>query len=108
MLWSVIYSLSVFLYQCNETSFFFEARSKTACKHLWKCSVEHHTFFRYVNVKYLLDVLINENCIGFYNKNIVNKKKFRRVSLLLTFLYTHACRYHLCPQYKKGSRTVAF
>ncbi|KAB0375233.1 hypothetical protein FD755_013725, partial [Muntiacus reevesi] len=29
-----------------ETSFFFEARSKTACKHLWKCSVEYHTFFR--------------------------------------------------------------
>lgn len=64
-------SLSFFLSQCNETSFFFEARSKTACKHLWKCSVEHHTFFRYVHVKVLLIVLINENCICFYNKNSV-------------------------------------
>ncbi|XP_004678539.1 PREDICTED: band 4.1-like protein 4A isoform X1 [Condylura cristata] len=40
------YELRVLGKDCNETSFFFEARSKTACKHLWKCSVEHHTFFR--------------------------------------------------------------
>uniref|UniRef100_A0A8C4MAY8 Band 4.1-like protein 4A n=1 Tax=Equus asinus asinus TaxID=83772 RepID=A0A8C4MAY8_EQUAS len=45
------FELRVLGKDCNETSFFFEARSKTACKHLWKCSVEHHTFFRYVNVK---------------------------------------------------------
>ncbi|XP_036166653.1 band 4.1-like protein 4A isoform X6 [Myotis myotis] len=40
------FELRVLGKDCNETSFFFEARSKTACKHLWKCSVEHHTFFR--------------------------------------------------------------
>lgn len=61
-------SLSFFLSQCNETSFFFEARSKTACKHLWKCSVEHHTFFRYVNVKVLLIVLINEIAFVFITR----------------------------------------
>ncbi|XP_059102156.1 band 4.1-like protein 4A isoform X3 [Peromyscus eremicus] len=40
------FELRVLGKDCNETSFFFEARSKTACRHLWKCSVEHHTFFR--------------------------------------------------------------
>ncbi|XP_045633237.1 band 4.1-like protein 4A isoform X3 [Ursus americanus] len=40
------FELRVLGKDCNETSFFFEARSKTACKHLWKCGVEHHTFFR--------------------------------------------------------------
>uniref|UniRef100_A0A8C6QJS2 Band 4.1-like protein 4A n=1 Tax=Nannospalax galili TaxID=1026970 RepID=A0A8C6QJS2_NANGA len=40
------FELRVLGKDCNETSFFFEARSKTVCKHLWKCSVEHHTFFR--------------------------------------------------------------
>ncbi|XP_053423359.1 band 4.1-like protein 4A isoform X4 [Nycticebus coucang] len=40
------FELRVLGKDCNETSFFFEARSKAACKHLWKCSVEHHTFFR--------------------------------------------------------------
>uniref|UniRef100_G3T1E1 Erythrocyte membrane protein band 4.1 like 4A n=1 Tax=Loxodonta africana TaxID=9785 RepID=G3T1E1_LOXAF len=44
------FELRVLGKDCNETSFFFEARSKTACKNLW-CSVEHHTFFRYANLK---------------------------------------------------------
>uniref|UniRef100_S4R876 FERM domain-containing protein n=1 Tax=Petromyzon marinus TaxID=7757 RepID=S4R876_PETMA len=30
----------------SETSYFFESATKTACKHLWKCCVEFHTFFR--------------------------------------------------------------
>ncbi|XP_072848564.2 band 4.1-like protein 4A isoform X1 [Pogona vitticeps] len=40
------FELRVLGKDCNETSFFFEAHSKTACKHLWKCCVEQHTFFR--------------------------------------------------------------
>nr|XP_034956208.1 band 4.1-like protein 4A isoform X2 [Zootoca vivipara] len=40
------FELRVLGKDCNETSFFFEAQSKTACKHLWKCCVEQHTFFR--------------------------------------------------------------
>ncbi|XP_056117545.1 band 4.1-like protein 4 isoform X1 [Rhinichthys klamathensis goyatoka] len=40
------FELRVMGRDCNETSFFFEAPSKTACKNLWKCCVEHHTFFR--------------------------------------------------------------
>lgn len=46
-------SLPLLPSQCNETSFFFEAQSKTACRHLWKCSVEHHTFFRWVSLSFV-------------------------------------------------------
>lgn len=40
------FELRVMGRDCNETSYFFNAPSKTACKNLWKCCVEHHTFFR--------------------------------------------------------------
>lgn len=40
------FELRVMGRDCNETLFFFDAPSKTACKNLWKCCVEHHTFFR--------------------------------------------------------------
>uniref|UniRef100_A0A672M572 Erythrocyte membrane protein band 4.1-like 4A n=1 Tax=Sinocyclocheilus grahami TaxID=75366 RepID=A0A672M572_SINGR len=47
------FELRVIGRDCNETSFFFDAPSKTACKNLWKCCVEHHTFFRYSNRDFL-------------------------------------------------------
>ncbi|XP_043920403.1 band 4.1-like protein 4A [Protopterus annectens] len=40
------FELRVLGKDCTETSFFFETPSKTACKHLWKCCVECHTFYR--------------------------------------------------------------
>ncbi|XP_069748950.1 band 4.1-like protein 4 isoform X2 [Narcine bancroftii] len=40
------FELRVLGKDCSETSYFFEVPNKAACKHLWKCCVEYHTFFR--------------------------------------------------------------
>jgi len=36
------------MFQNDENTFVFECASKQACKHLWKCCLEHHSFFRSV------------------------------------------------------------
>uniref|UniRef100_A0A8C5K709 Band 4.1-like protein 4A n=1 Tax=Jaculus jaculus TaxID=51337 RepID=A0A8C5K709_JACJA len=77
------FELRVLGKDCNETSFFFEARSKPVCKHLWKCSVEHHTFFRYVDGKLLSSVLVSEDEICFHNNGRTALQMSRDLSVQL-------------------------
>jgi hypothetical protein len=44
-LFNVTYKLLLCL-QNDENTYAFECSNKNACKHLWKCCVEHHAFFR--------------------------------------------------------------
>uniref|UniRef100_A0AAQ5ZT88 FERM domain-containing protein n=1 Tax=Amphiprion ocellaris TaxID=80972 RepID=A0AAQ5ZT88_AMPOC len=41
-----MFELRVFGKKGSETSFFFQTSNRCDCKRLWRCCVEHHTFFR--------------------------------------------------------------
>lgn len=38
------------IFQSEVSTYGFETPRKSACRHLWRCCVEHHAFFRLVRV----------------------------------------------------------
>ena len=82
-----IVSMYCVLFQNDDSTYGFETPSRQACKHLWKCCVEHHAFFRLVQVRKQQSLLR-----GYLKTTIEGQKRINKFKHKKYFCSALLCR----------------